>query len=71
VRLGNAEAAAGAASILGMVGLPIGVDGSEVVSSSSTQRETQAGMYNTVKLRATCLRDKVTKQQKQITLKLV
>lgn len=55
VRLGNAEGAAGAASILGMMGLPIGFDGSEVVSGCSTQKEEQAGMYSTVKVRGTGL----------------
>ena len=55
VRLGNAEGAAGAASILGMMGLSIGFDGSEVVSSCSTQTGKQASLYNTVKLRGTGL----------------
>ena len=55
VRTRDAEGAAGAASILGMMSLLIGVNGSNVISNCSTQKEKQDGMYNTVKLRGTCL----------------
>lgn len=70
VRMGNAEGAASAASILRMMSLLIRVDGSKVVSERSTQTEKQAGTIQSSCAEHVC-GDKAIKQLKRTTLILV
>lgn len=70
VRIGNAKGAAGAPSILRMLSLLIGVDGSKVVSNCGTQTEKQAGTIQSSCAEHVCCA-KAIKHLEQMTLILV